>query len=123
MKLSESILHVLLSAQAKALATTGPAGLNVVPVSTVRIIEDEVYLVDCFFNKTRQNLQAENEVALTFWSGLIGYQLKAETEYLSFGGAFEKISKWAQQHYPERKVHGVIKLKPVEIFDISVTRL
>ena len=94
--------------------------MNVVPVSTVRIIESEIYLVDYFFGKTRQNLQTEKSVALTFWSGLMGYQLKAEAEYLTVGEAFEAITQWVQQNHPERRVHGVVKLLPVEIFDISV---
>lgn len=62
----------------------------------------------------------EAVIALTFWSGLIGYQLKAETDYLTTGAAFENITQWVQQNHPERTVHGVVKLVPVEVFDISL---
>lgn len=120
MKLSDSTLNSLMSANAKALATTGPAGLNVVPVSTVKIIGNDIYLVDYFFNKTRENLKAGNSVALTFWNGITGYQLKAESHYLTTGSAFDTIKRWGQQNYPERTVYGVIKIDPHEIFDISV---
>ena len=70
--------QALLEAEAKALATYSEAdGVSVVPVSSVRVIGGNVVLVNYFFGQTVRNIEENPDVALTFWSGLSGYRIKA----------------------------------------------
>ena len=118
--LTSSIIDALLKSEAKALATTGPNGLNVVPVSTIKIEMGKIILVDYFFNKTRQNLQSGDSVALTAWTGLKGYQIKADVKYVNQGVLFDDVKAWISQLHPERTVYGAVELTPTEVHDIGI---
>lgn len=116
----QQIKNFLLVAEAKALATNGSEGLNVVPVSTIKIENDHILLVDYFFSKTRKNLQQPQTVALTAWSDLKGYQVKATVEYLTEGKIFNNTVTWVAKQHPERIVYGVVRLSPTVIYDIGI---
>lgn len=120
MKLSEEIKTVLLHAEAKALATSTKNEINVVPVSSVKIVDNKIWLIDYFFNKTQQNVLENPKVALTFWIGLKGYQLKATTTYLTKGTDFNAATKWIAGVHPNRTVKGLLVLSTDAVFDISI---
>lgn len=120
MPLTPTVTDLLLTATAKALATTGPQGLNVVPVSTIKIQDGNIILVDYFFNKTRDNLQNSLEVSLVGWTGLTGYQIKAKHTYHTQGSFFDEVVAWIAELHPDRTVIGAVKLTPTEIHDISI---
>ena len=107
-------------AEAKALASTANNDINVIPVSTVKIVEDEVWLFDYFFNKTRAYIKKNSKVSLAFWSGLKGFQMKANATYLLQGEKFEKAKKWISKIHPNRTLVGLVILTPTYIFDISI---
>ncbi len=117
---NDTIKNCLLNASAKALATYGPMGLNVVPVSVVQVRDDQIWLFDFFMRKTVANMQANPQVSLAFWSGLQGYQIKGRADYQTTGVNFEQAKEYAAKHYPERKLKGVIVLTIDEIWDVSV---
>lgn len=119
--MKDRIKSVLDNATANALATTGPHGLNVVPVSVVEMKEDEIHLYDFFMNKTAENLQIEPIVALTSWSGFIGFQIKAEAIYEVEGAVFEEAVVNMKNRFPERTLKAVIRLKPIAVYDIAPT--
>lgn len=119
MTLSHTVTDVLMNASAKALATEGPAGINVVSVSMIRVLPDSVWLFDFFMEKTAQNLQAQTSVALTAWTDMVGIQLKADAEYVTEGEVFDEAVEWVQTQNPERVVKGLIVLRPTALFDIS----
>lgn len=123
MKLPDKIANELVSASSKALATTGDAGLNVVPVSSVKVDNGQIWLIDYFFGKTRKNVLSETRVSLVFWTDLKGYQIKANSQYLTTGSEFEAAQAWIKKLHPERKVLGLLKLTPQEIHDISIDTL
>ncbi|PID70246.1 hypothetical protein CSB37_02570 [bacterium DOLZORAL124_38_8] len=119
-QLSE-IRSFLLNASAKSLATNGPEGLNVVPVSTIKITDNnQIILVDYFFGKTRSNLQNSTTSSLVAWQDTIGFQIKSHHQYQTSGTIFDTVSQWVQQNFPERTVHGIVVLEPQAIFDISL---
>jgi len=122
MKFSDEIKELLLSAPSKALATNDKTGtnINVVPVSSVKIVEDKIWLIDYFFSKTKSNLKNNPNVALVFWSGLKGYQIKGKIAYLTQGDDFETATKWIATIHPNRIVKGLLVLTSQEIFDISI---
>ena len=120
MKLTEEMERTLLSAEGKALATFNNNDINVVPISTVEIIDGKIWLIDYFFKKTRENIKQNSKVALTFWYGLIGYQIKAKVNYKTNGNDFEKAVKIISKIHPNRLVKGLLVLNITEIFDVSI---
>ena len=107
------------SATGRALATSGPCGLNVVPVSAAHIVSDTIRLYDFFMNKTVVNIKQNPQVALSCWDGLAGVQIKAKAEYVTDGADFAQANTWAKEAYPERVLRGVIILQPTECYSIS----
>ena len=120
MKLSISCEEFILQADAKALATFGSqSGVHVVPVSTIKLVEGEIVLVNYFMGQTLKNITENPEVALTSWKGLAGYQIKAKARYEDKGELFDSVVTWVGNILPERIVKGVVILTPTIIFDIS----
>jgi len=120
MDLPQEVIQILLNAEAKALATVYNNAINVVPVSSVKVVDNKIWLIDYFFDKTRSNIQQNSKAALTFWLGLRGYQIKANTTYIVEGLAFDTATKWIAEIHPNRIVKGLLILETQEIFDISI---
>lgn len=121
MKLTDKIVEIILNAEGKALATSGKDGIHVVPVSTVKVLENKVVLVDYFMGKTVENLQENTKVSLACWLGLEGFQIKGDVDYLTEGELFTSIKEWAEGMFPDRTVKGVLQITPKEVFDVSAT--
>jgi predicted pyridoxine 5'-phosphate oxidase superfamily flavin-nucleotide-binding protein len=119
MHIDTTIQQQLQTAEAKALATQGPAGLNVVPVSVITVTDREIHLYDFFMRKTVENIKAEGTVALTAWSGLEGVQVRAMAEYVTDGAVFTAAQTEMQERFPERVLKGVVVLMPTAVYDIS----
>ncbi len=119
MSLSSKVVEILETAEAKALATQGPTGINVVPMSMIKVNDDSIWLFNFFMGKTADNIQANPSISLTAWTGMAGIQLKAETEYITEGDTFDESVEWCHTQNPDRVVKALIILKPTEIFDIS----
>lgn len=119
MELSQPVIDALLAADSKALATNGPHGLNVVPVSSIRIVDGKLWLINYFFNKTLDNIRANPRVALVGWKGFTGFQVRADVEYLEEGPLYEEAKKWVAETLPDRTVKGLLVLTPAEVYDIA----
>lgn len=119
MEFSSKIADALLHAEGKSLATTGTHGINVVPVSTVRIVNNKILLMNYFFKKTLDNILEQPRVALVFWSGLEGYQIKGFVEYVASGDVFEEAKQWITNNVADRTLLGLLTLTPEEIHNIS----
>ncbi len=113
------VADIIMQATAKALATYWSQGINVVPVSSIKIVDDTIRLVDYFMEKTSQNIQSYTDVSLVCRKDMMGYQIKASAEYLQVGDRYEQACKWILPIHPERKVKGLIVLHPSEIYDIA----
>ena len=113
-------MELLLDAEGKALATTDAlGGVHVVPVSTVRVEEGKIILVNYFLGQTLTNLKANPKVALAFWKRLSGYQVKGVASYQEEGELFEITKAWVGQILPDRVVKGIVVITPEQIFNIS----
>lgn len=122
MDMDTHIEQFLLEATSKALATVGENGINVIPVSTIRVVDGDIWLINYFMDKTLQNIKDNKNVALVCWLKMMGYQIKGEAEVFSEGEKFEQAVKWVKEILPERTVKGLLILHPKEIFDISPTK-
>lgn len=116
---SSTIRDVLSTAAAKAFATYGNTGINVVPVSMIRVNDDTIWLFDFFMDKTVQNLDVKAPVALTAWTDMKGIQVKADAQYIMDGDEFTEAVVWVKEQNPARVVKGLIILTPTKIHDIS----
>lgn len=117
--MEDNVKKFLLVADSKALATYADGDINVVPVSTIMVESDEIWLVDYFMNKTIKNILQDENVSLTAWKDLFGYQIKCKAKYETGGEKFEKVVAWIKGILPERIVKGILVLTPKEVFDIA----
>jgi len=120
MKLEPTIIETILKAESKALATRSDTDINVVPVSTVEIINNQIILVNYFMNKTLDNILNNPHIALCCWKGTTGIQVKGSVNYQTAGGIFDQMKQKIAQVFPERTVQGVIIIEPQSVFDISL---
>jgi len=81
------------------LATATQDGVpNAVPVGAKKVLDDETILIsDQFFNKTLENLIANPRVAITFWEGHEGYQIKGTVAVETTGQRFEETARWIDE--------------------------
>lgn len=119
MKLSKTLITAIEKAEAKALGTSGAHGVNVVPVSTVRIVDDTVWLMNYFMGETLRNILENHSVTFVCWSGLEGIKLKAHAVYEDEGERFEAAKEFVAEVAPHRIIRGVLILTPVQIQDVS----
>jgi len=119
MELLEKVITCIEQADGKALATTIPGCLHVVPVSTVKVLDGKIILVNYFMGKTLENIQSNPEVSLAFWKGLEGYQVKGSVQYDTQGEIFDVIVQEVAQILPDRVVKGVLIITPEELYDVS----
>ena len=119
MKIHQKIRGVIESAECKALATCGVHGINVVPVSMVRVNDDTVWLFNFFMDKSVTNLKTDNSISLACWTEMTGVQIKATVEYVENGEKFDEAVAWAKTQNPNRIVRGLLILSPTSIHDIS----
>jgi uncharacterized protein len=120
--LPQQVADVLLNADAKALATFSNSDINVVPVSSLKIVDGKIWLINYFLDKTLHNIIENPHASLACWKGFVGYQIKVAVTYLTEGKAFETAKAWIAEILPERTVKGLIVLEPTAIFDISASK-
>lgn len=119
MKLSLEQIEQLLQSDSKALATSGKHGLNVVPVSTIRVVDGKILLMNYFLHKTLENILENPQIALSCWKGLKGCQVKGIVEYMDTGEVFEEARQWVQDNVSNRTLKGLMVITPESIYDVS----
>jgi uncharacterized pyridoxamine 5'-phosphate oxidase family protein len=120
--MNTTIIDFLLKSESKALASIGSMGINVIPVSTIFIEDDTIFLVDYFMDKTIKNILENNNVSIVAWSQLEGYQIKCIANYETEGERVENIKSKVKDMHPDRDLKGLLILRPQNIFDISVPK-
>lgn len=119
MRITPTVKTILETAPAKALATTCPEDINVVPVSMIRVNESNIWLFDFFMNKTVRNASASATCALTAWEGMKGIQIKGDISYITEGELFEEAVAWVKIQNPDRVVKGLLVITPTIVLDVS----
>ena len=78
---------------------------NAVPVGAKRVLNDSTILIsDQFFNKTLENLLANPSVAVSFWEGHEGYQIKGTAAVETTGERFEETARWMEERRDRKSV-------------------
>lgn len=118
MELFNKVATVVLS------TATSDGTPNAVPVGAKKIIDSETVLIsDQYFNKTLANMKANPWVAVTYWEGSEGYQLKGPVTIETSGKQFEETAQWinelsAKVGFP-LKSKGAVILKIKEIYGVA----
>ncbi len=121
MKLEQFVVDMILSADAKALATHGDTGVHVVPVSTIKVVDGNIWLMNYFMGQTMRNIEVNSAVSLVCWKGLAGYQIKAETLYKTTGDEFDQAKAFVGEILPDRVLKGLLILVPTMVLDVTPT--
>ena len=124
-QMTERMMELFNKVPAAILATaTADGAPNAVPVGAKKIIDSETILIsDQFFNKTLANLKANPKVAVTFWEGREGYQLKGTVTIETSGKRYEETAAWIEEKgnkigFPLQS-KGAVILKIDEIFGLA----
>jgi len=124
-KMTERMMEVFNKIPTAVLATATADGTpNAVPVGAKKIIDDETVLIsDQFFGKTLANIKANPKVALTYWEGHEGYQIKGMVTVETSGPRFEETAKWIEEMGNKSgfplKSKGAVILKIDEIYGVA----
>lgn len=119
MNIPQQVTDALLHADGKALATRSADGVNVIPVSMIKMTGGTIWLFNCFMGKTVENIVNDPRVALTCWKGGEGYQIKATASSVTDGPLFEEARQFVSEVNPKRILKSLLVLEPTEIFDVS----
>lgn len=123
--MTERIMEMFDKIPTVILATaTGDGTPNAVPVGAKKIINRETIVIsDQFFNKTLSNIKTNPKVAITFWDGFEGYQLKGTVTIETTGERFEEMARWVEKRGHEigfpLKSKGVLVMNIKEIYGVS----
>jgi predicted pyridoxine 5'-phosphate oxidase superfamily flavin-nucleotide-binding protein len=98
---------------------------NGVPVGLVKVFsDDELVVVDVLMKKTRRNLEANPQIAVTAWDLDVhyGYQFKGKTRVETSGALFDREFKSMASHPGELKlkVKAVIIVKVEEVYYVGI---
>ncbi len=124
-KMTERMQELFNRVSTVAFATASADGTpNVVPVGAKKIIDDETILIsDQFFGKTLSNIKVNPKVALTYWEGHEGYQLKGSVTVETSGRLFEDTAKWVEELSRKKgtvlKSKGIVILKIEDIYNVA----
>ncbi len=124
-KMTERMIELFKKVPNAILATSTVDGTpNAVPVGAKKIIDSETILIsDQFFKKTLANLKVNPKMAITFWEGREGYQLKGSVVIETTGQRYEDTAKWIEElgnkaGFP-LKSKGAVILKIEEIYSVA----
>ena len=124
-KMTERMKETFEKVENIILATATKDGVpNAVPMGAKKIIDDETILLsDQFLNKTLNNMKENPQVAVTFWSGFEGYQLKGTITIETSGERFDETAEWIDKmgkamNFP-LKSKGAVIMKISEIYGVS----
>jgi len=124
-EMSERMQELLIKVPAAVLSTASLDGKpNSVPIGSKKIIDNETVLFsDQFLNKTLANMKANPQVAVTFWEGQEGYQLKETVTIETSDQRFEETAAWIEDFgnqigFP-LKSKGAVILNIEEIYAVA----
>jgi len=122
-KITKEMKDVIAKMKPPVVATAGRDGMpNVVPIGFTKVIsDDEILLMDNYMNKTRANIEANPQVAISAWSleDKIGFQFKGKARIETSGKLFEEGIEWVKAKRPHTTPRAAIIIKIEEIFLIG----
>ncbi len=93
---------------------------NVVYVGLLKILDDEnLMLVDNFFNKTAANLAENPKISILCYNGETkkSFQIKGSVGVCKGGESFDEMKKWVQGVNPKLPAKACVMVKITEIYN------
>jgi predicted pyridoxine 5'-phosphate oxidase superfamily flavin-nucleotide-binding protein len=124
-QMTERMMELFNTARTAVLSTaTADGAPNAVPVGAKKILDNETILIsDQYLNKTLSNMQSNPRVAVTFWEGHEGYQLKGRVAIETSGRRYEDTAAWISEMSAKTghplKSKGAVILTIEEIYGVS----
>lgn len=95
---------------------------NVVAVAFCKVVSDnQILITDNFMNKTRENLENNKNVSLSFWNQDNGYQLKGTAEVYTSGEFKEIVDNDPNNNGLSHKAAILVTIE--EIWDLNDPKL
>ena len=102
------------------IATSAKNIPNVVPVSFLKVYDDETLLIsNQFLDKTLKNLQENPHIAISFWGDKGGFQIKGTASIHKGDQIFEKNVELAKERYPRFTPKSGILVEITDVFVIK----
>jgi predicted pyridoxine 5'-phosphate oxidase superfamily flavin-nucleotide-binding protein len=122
-KITQDMKDIAAKARIFVVATSSKDGKpNAVPIGLAKIIsDDEVMLADNFMHKTRQNLDENPMVGVTFWSmkDAYGYQFKGKARVETSGRLLDEAHRELQEREFPFTPKAVVVVKVDEIYYVG----
>jgi len=119
-KLTDEVKSAIAGQGVFPVATASRDGCpNVVPISFVRVFDEEnLLIVDNFMHKTRQNMEDNPQMAICVWDleRRLSYQLKGTTSIYHSGPVFEAALAWVKEKMPALQPKSAILMKVTDIY-------
>lgn len=124
-QMSEKVQAMFMKSSIAVVATATANGIpNAVPIAMKKIVDAETLLVsDQFFHKTHDNLAENPRIAITFWEGNDGYQIKGSVTLQDSGELYAKTAEWVEEAGKAigapLKSKGIAVVKVEEIYSVA----
>ena len=95
---------------------------NVVPIYWKTTLNDgTILLLDNFMKQTKQNIQENRKVCVSFWNPdpEEAYKIKGTATYYSEGAIYEKGKEFMQSKKPGQVPKGIVEIQVEEIYTIK----
>ncbi len=120
-KLTDKVKQAITLADLSPLATISATGVpNVIPIKFVFIEnDDELWLVDNFMDKTRQNLEQNPIAALNILvpEHNMAYQIKGTTNIETAGDKYQRMREQVLAIKPDAPAKALVVLHITEIYN------
>lgn len=123
MKIPDEVKKLFNEETIIAFATADKEGdPNVVPIYWKTIVNDEtILLLDNFMKQTKQNIQENRKVCVSFWNMDSGkaYKIKGTAVYHSEGAIYDKGKEFMHSKKPGQTPRGIVEIRVEEIYTIG----
>ena len=120
-KLTAEMKESFAGAKYYFIATSAKNGIpNVVPVSFLKVYDDETLLLsNQFLNKTLKNLQENPHLAVSYWGDKGGFQIKGTVAIHKGDKVFDEDVAWVKSKYPNMMPRSAVVVKITDVFQIK----
>lgn len=123
MKIPDEVKKLFNREPVVAFATADKKGNpNVVPIYWKTTLNDEtILLLDNFMKQTKQNIQENKKVCVSFWNldPEEAYKIKGTATYYSEGPVYEKGKEFMQSKKPGQAPKGIVGIRIEKIYTIK----
>lgn len=120
-KLTEEMKEAFSKVRIFPFATASSDGIpNVIPIGMCQLVDDEtIWIVDNYFLKTRENLDANPKASLFVWSPEVGacFQFKGNVEIKTEGEDYEKAYSMAKSKGEKYPAKALIVLNITAVYE------